>query len=112
LPPLDDIDDLPLGALAELEAPPILAVATSPFISEPAVLPWRLYGTVAGRLVPVVLDPTRARSTWEGGSGSGELEVLLKGQVYRVEPARVAAAEERLILGRDVLADRIWVRSQ
>ncbi|MFT4622017.1 MAG: hypothetical protein ACI8PZ_000669 [Myxococcota bacterium] len=83
-----------------------------PWISEPAVLPWQLDAVVDGRRVVVVLDPTRATSTWEGGDTRSNMALDLDGTRVVVDLTGSESEVVRIRLGRDALADRIWVRAE
>ena len=103
-PPLDeDLDDL----TAEEER-------------EPAILGWtprvEILRSGAATLLAARVEPWRARSVWEtpGTESADPTDVdvilLVEGRRIPASLRRAAAAQERILLGRDVLAGRFLLK--
>ncbi|MBN2801009.1 MAG: hypothetical protein JXX28_17860 [Deltaproteobacteria bacterium] len=79
----------------------------------PHILPWRFTGVLIDerREVPVRLAPERELSAWRGGGNGALVEVRLGLEDWQVLVSlhTEAAAEEEILLGRDVLGGKVLI---
>lgn len=118
LPPLepsdfDDDDDLDLPLPEDLPLDDDLTDLTAPEDTDFPILPWSLQIDLDGAPVPARVEPHAERTTWyRPGHVTGERAVVLHVHkttvrlTVKVEPA----AEEGVVLGRDLLSGRFLIR--
>lgn len=118
LPPLhaDDLeeeDDLDLPAPEDLPLDDDLTDLDAPDDTEVPILPWSLEISLDGAPVPARVEPHQDRTTWfRPGGEVGEQAVVLRvhGATVRLRVRVAPAAEEGVVLGRDVLSGRFLLR--
>ncbi len=78
---------------------------------EAVVLGWTTQVRVDGADVEAVLDPTRPHSSWSVPGGRGRKDVVIEVGGRNVPVSlEFADGSAGLVLGRDVLSGRVWVR--